>query len=164
MRGAFAVILLLAGCAPASGPGPVLRDARVTLASKADFDPATLSGRWHEVARLPDGGCAGGVVDYVARPGAGVALAETCGGRVVTGRADPSGPGRLRVVRSGQAVEEWVLWMDADARTTVIARADGRSARILDRTPGSSPDRMRAAETVLDFNGFDSASLVQPAR
>ncbi len=67
-----------------------------------------------------------------------------------------TGPGRLEGI-----APEWVLWMDADARTMVLARPDGSGARILDRG-APSPDRMRAAETVLDFNGFDPARLVRP--
>lgn len=154
MRSALALLLLLAACAPA--PAPSLRDPSATLASKADLDPAALGGRWHEVARIGPG-CAGGVVDYASRPGGGLLLREACGGRVATGRAEPVGPGRLRVLRAGSATEEWVLWMDTDARTAVIARADGAGARVLDRTPVSSPDRLRAAETVLEFNGFRPA-------
>ena len=159
MRAAPALAALLAACAPASDPPRTFRDAAVTLASAAGLDPARLAGRWHEVARLPDGGCEGGVVDYAPRAG-GLDLVETCGGAATAGRATPAGPGRLRVARTSGTTAEWVLWLDADARTAVVARPDGTGARILDRSPASSPDRLAAALSVLDFNGFDPAALV----
>lgn len=164
MRLAFAFVALLAACAPATSPtARGFRDPSVTLASVADLDPARLAGRWHEVARFPDGGCAGGTVEYATTAPGALDIVEACGGRAARGRAERSGPGRFRVSRGSGgsgATEEWVLWLDANARTAVIVRPDGMSGRILDRTPEGSEDRMRAARTVLDFNGFDPRALV----
>lgn len=159
MRSALAALALLAACAPAAPPTATWRDPAVTLASRAGLDPARLDGRWHEVGRFPDGGCAGGTVDYRAGAGGILAIEETCGGRTMRGVARPSGPGRFAVTRGGRGSEEWVLWLDDDARTLVLAAPDGTGGRILDRDPRSSPDRLRAALTVLDFNGFDAGAL-----
>ena len=154
--------LLVAACAaPAIAPTgtPTFRDPGAILSSQAGFEPARLAGRWHEVARFPDGACMGGTVDYRMAAG-GLAVTETCGGLSVGGSVEPAGPGRLEVRRGAARSTDWVLWMDADARTIVLAHPDGSGGRILDRGRTMPPDRRRAAETVLEFNGFDPARLV----
>ena len=158
MRAALAALATLAGCAAPAPDAPGYRDRAVTIASRAALDPARLAGPWHEVASLP-GGCPGGTVAYRAGAGGMLAVTETCGGRVAQGVARPSGPGRFAVAGGGAAREDWVLWLDDDARTLVLASPDGTAARVLDRDPRSSPDRLRAALTVLEFNGFRTDAL-----
>ena len=54
----------------------------------------------------------------------------------------------------------WVLWTDADYRTAVLGQPDGRAGWILNRDPEIPPDRLAAALTVLDFNGYDTGALI----
>lgn len=159
MRLALLPILLAACSAPAIVPTQTFRDPSALLSSKADHDPARLAGRWHEVARFPDGVCAGGTVDYAVSSGGALAATESCGGGTVTRSVEPDGPGRMRIVRGETRRVEWVLWMDTGARTVVLVQPDGSGGRILDRARTLPPDRRRAAETVLDFNGFDPRRL-----
>lgn len=157
---ALPLLAILAACTAPASPEAGFRDAAAIIASKADHDPARLAGRWIEVARFPDGGCAGGIVEYGGGEDGVLSSRETCGGSVRLARVEPSGPGRMIVARGDVRVEEWVLWMDADARTLVLARPDGSGGRVLDRQGALPADRRRAVETVLDFNGFDPARLV----
>jgi apolipoprotein D and lipocalin family protein len=173
----LALCLALAGCIPASVVSPLLpsyRDTSVPIASKADFDPARLSGRWYEVARFPvpfQEGCAGAIAEYGPPEGGALSVRNICldvEGRVlrtIEGSARPAGPGRLSVRLDGVpfVAAYWVLWADEAYRTAVVATPDGRAAWILNRDANIPPDRFAAAIEVLDFNGFRTALLRAPS-
>lgn len=137
-----AATVALWGCAPAPEPLP-------GLASQANLDAARMAGTWHEVAAVEPSAC----------PAFSFGGSGACAVSLT-----PTGPGRLRLVEGGAAREEWVLWVDEAYRTAVLARPDGGGARIIDRSPGGAPDRLAAAESVLDFNGIDPARLTMPGR
>ena len=153
---AWLLLGALATCSPA--PPVASRDPHVAIASKADFEPAQLAGRWHEIARLAiappcpllDVDVSGGVLR----------LDETCAGTRRTRTATLVGPGRL-ALSDGTAL--WVLWIDEGGRTAILANPDGKIARILDRRPDLAEDRRRTAFDVLDFNGFPATALVPTA-
>ncbi|WP_371154803.1 lipocalin family protein [Jannaschia sp. 2305UL9-9] len=168
--------LLLAGCTTAVVAPllPSYRDADVAIASKADFDPARYAGLWHEVARFPvpfQNGCAGATAEYTAPTGGVIGVRNTCldadGApvRSITGTAEVTGPGRLAVNLNGVPLTAplWVLWTDAGYRTAVLGQPDGRAGWILNRDPVIPADRLRAALTVLDFNGYDTGQLTYSA-
>ena len=172
---ALILILALTGCAAAVAPLlPSYRDPSVTIASKADFDPARFAGLWHEVARYPvpfQTDCPRATAEYTAPgPEGRIRLRNTCRDadgaplRAITGRAAVTGPGRLRVSLTGVPFDAplWVLWTDADYRTAVLGQPDGRAGWILNRRPSIPADRMTAAKTVLEFNGYDTTRLVFP--
>lgn len=157
---AFAVVaaLAVAACAPkpvATG----FRAAEVPIWSAAAFAPTQAAGSWRQVAVFQGEGAE-------CRPG-GVEITPEAGGlrlkgalcldgtlRDVSGRATPSGPGRLIV--GGE--EWWVLWVDTGYRTMAIGTPSGRFGFILDR--GAIPgDRLNAAREVFDFNGYRTAAL-----
>lgn len=172
MRALLAAVLL-AGCSTAV-VAPLLpgyRDTGVPIASKADFDPARYAGRWYEIARFPvpfQSGCAGAIADYGAPQDGILSIRNTCldaGGKPsqsITGTARLTGPGRLEVTFSGVpfVAPYWVLWTDQTYRTAVVGQPDGRAGWILNRDPSIPQDRLRAALTVLDFNGYDTDRLI----
>lgn len=165
--------LLLVGCTTAV-VAPILpgyRDTDVTIASKADFDPAQYAGRWYEIARYPvpfQNGCNGALAEYTAPEGGVLRLRNTCLDpdgrplRSITGQARLSGPGRLDVTLTGVPLTApyWVLWTDTGYRTAVVGQPDGRAGWILNRDPVIPPDRLKAAIEVLDFNGYDTTKLI----
>jgi apolipoprotein D and lipocalin family protein len=60
-------LVLLGACA---APFASYRDASVTIASAAAFDPVRYAGRWYEIARFPvpfQAGCTDTVADYSLR-------------------------------------------------------------------------------------------------
>ncbi len=175
MKAVFALLVtaaLLTACAAAVAPFlPAYRDLSVPIASKADFDPARYAGRWYEVARFPvpfQNGCAGSLAEYATPVGDTLRLRNSCLGpdgatlRAITGTAEVTGPGRLKVELTGVPFSAplWVLWTDADYRTAVLGQPDGRAGWILNREADISPDRLEAARAVLDFNGYDTDRLI----
>ncbi len=170
MMRALALLMLLAACAPSGGPrsAPGYRDAGAPVASKADFDAARFAGDWRQIARFPDpatAGCAG-VVTRWERSAAGFDIGRTCVGpgggtlRTARGTATLAPFGRMALTIDGATAAHWILWTDADYRTAILARPDGRGAVILDRGRNLPDDRLRAALEVLDFNGFDTGALI----
>ena len=154
MRGLLLLGLLVA-CAPAA-PTQTFRDPDITIASKADFDPAGFSGRWYEIAQLSDAASCP-VLDVIVTDGR-LFLEELCAeGRRSRG-ATLAGPGRLAL---SDGTELWILWIDANNRTAIVASPDGGIARILDRGTDVAEDRWRAALDVLEFNGFRTEALTE---
>ena len=167
---ALLILGLMVGCAAETPPPEVAgyRDPSALIASKADFDAARFAGRWHQVAHFPDpaiADCAGIVTDWTAS-GAGFDVTRNCLGpdRRATARARGTAQvrplGRMSLTLEGADGPLWVLWADTGYRTAILARPDGSGGAIVNREPGLPVDRLRAALEVLDFNGFDTASLV----
>jgi apolipoprotein D and lipocalin family protein len=165
--------LAVAGCSTALVAPllPSYRDRSVTIASKADFDPARYAGRWYEIARFPvpfQSGCQGAVAEYGPPADGVLSVRNLCldaAGTVrgaATGKASLTGPGRLTVTLDGVPFRAplWVLWTDEDYRTAVLGQPDGRAGWILARTPTIPEDRLRAAQEVLKFNGYDPERLI----
>ncbi|NSX53922.1 lipocalin family protein [Parasulfitobacter algicola] len=160
---------LLAGCAVA----PTYRDENVPIASTTRFDADLYAGLWYEIARFPvpfQKGCVGVTAEYKVQPDGTLSVKNTCrqdtlDGQVrsIQGQAQVVSPGRLDVSFNGIpfSAPYWVLWVDADYRTAVVGTPNGRAGWILNRDPEISPDRLRAALEVLDFNGYDVSKLVR---
>ena len=143
--------LALAGCAAGGA-----RDLSAPITSQVAFDPVAFAGRWHVVEGIAGTDC--GTFDYA---GAGATLSVTgyCAGGLRQGTAQLTGPGRLTQVLGGVTQELWVLWVDADYRTAVIGTPSGRVGLVLNRQAEIPADRLRAAHEVMDWNGYDVASL-----
>lgn len=74
--------------------------------------------------------------------------------------ATPTGQGRFALTRpDGSARDLWVLWVDEGFRTAVIGNPAGDFGWILDRAPKGGADRIKAAQEILDFNGYDISQL-----
>lgn len=155
------LLLALAACGKAPPPQTLLRDPKVPVRSIAGFDPGRITGDWVQAAALaaPGTQCAPGRLSI--RPeGSGLRMeGMLClGGRMerISARATPSGPGRMQL--SGQTADWWVIWADWDMRTLVLADPKGSFGLVLDRGR-ISPDRMKAARDLLDFNGYTVSAL-----
>ncbi len=159
-----AAAALLAGCAAVA---PTYRDSSVPITSIAAFQPARYAGRWYEVARFPvlfEAGCAATTADYTLLTDGSLKVVNTCRAgapdgpeRRIEGRAVPSGPGRFDVRFDGLPFvgPYWVLWVDEGYRTAVVGVPSGRAGWILNRDPQIPQDRLRAALSILDWNGYD---------
>lgn len=145
----LALTLGLAACADGSEP----RDSSARMTSIVNFEPARFAGTWHEVAAI--GRPPGAAWRVEVGPGGALAVSTSRDG---AGRGEMVGPGRFRL--SQFAVPLWVLWADADMRTLVLGTPDGRFAMVLDRAARPAPDRLQAARDVLDWNGYDLATLI----
>ena len=152
----IACLVLLSGCVAAkSGPSVAFRAANAPIWSNAQLDLSRLNGRWREAAGFAQDGtsCTPGGAEISGAPGKMHIAARLClGGRSerISGEMQPIGPGRFRV--AGQ--EWWVIWADTDYRTLAIATPTGTFGFVLDRSPGLSADRAKAAQEVFDFNGY----------
>ncbi|MFZ3581505.1 lipocalin family protein [Loktanella sp. DJP18] len=172
------LLVLLAACAkpqpeePVGGPLEVYRDRSVPIGSALNFDADRYAGTWYEVARYPvpfEAGCVGVTAEYSPLPDGGLSVKNTCrnpGGSVrsiIEGRADVTGPGRLKVRFDSIPfpADYWVLWIDEGYRTAVVGAPNGRSGWILNREPNIPADRLKAAREVLEFNGYDLGRLVE---
>ncbi|MFA7434507.1 MAG: lipocalin [Gemmobacter sp.] len=149
---ALAAALALTACAPHDGPA---RDTSVPMHSLADYGPARLAGTWHPVAGTA--GCrAAGPVRFAESGGRLVAEGTLCGARL-RGPVAFTAPGRFSAAPISEPL--WVLWADADDRTLVLGTPSGRIGAILDRSPRPSPDRMRAAQEILAWNGYTPGAV-----
>ena len=164
-RLAFSIALAatLSGCAVQG-----YRDTDVAIASMAAFDPVQYAGVWYEVASFPvpfQSGCRNTQAQYTPLPNGGIAVLNRCdtddGEETIAGRAEVVGPGRLKVRLNGVpfAADYWVLWVDEGYRTAVVGTPSGRAGWILNREPVIPPDRLAAARSVLEFNGYDISRL-----
>jgi apolipoprotein D and lipocalin family protein len=150
---ALGLLALMAACsAPRPAPEPVaIRDRAKPVYSIAGFDPARLSGDWVQVAGFGKS-CNSGWLSFEAQ-----AAYELClPSGPARGMAAPTGvPGRF----AAEAGDLWVLWADADNRTLVLGGPDGRIGAVLNRGSDISADRLKAAQDILAFNGYDVSQL-----
>jgi apolipoprotein D and lipocalin family protein len=162
-RIALLLPILALGCAAPREEG--FRASDRNIYSTAVVEPSRLAGRWSQVADFAPKGaapCAAGGVqvgaDLSVRADLCIAGARTA----YDGRAEVTGPGRLRLAGAapgGIGAEWWVLWVDADYRTVVVGTPDGRFGFILNREPVLPADRMTAAREILAWNGYDLSRL-----
>lgn len=171
MRLVLALTALLGLSACGGGLFETYRDTNVAISSQVNFTAGKYLGRWYEVGRFPvpfERNCVGATAEYGKNDDGSISVFNTCynaDGSVrstIVGRADPVGPGRLKVsfpsvpfVKS----DYWVLWVDQDYRTAVVGAPNGRSGWILNRSPEISSDRLEAAKEILRANGYDLSRL-----
>ena len=155
--------LMLVGCGPT--PEPVgYRTRPGMIASAALFDPARFQGDWHVVAAFAPEAACGALQEAWSDDGPGRflvrgAACSSAGLRQFATRAVLTGPGRISRIGAAGPEEMWVLWVDADYRIAAIGTPSGRFGRILARDAAPRADLLRAAQTVLDFNGYDISGL-----
>ncbi|WP_108128887.1 lipocalin family protein [Gemmobacter caeni] len=163
----FALLLALSACAKTPEPERAFRNTAVPIYSSAVLDAASLAGRWQQVGTFAAeaGGCRGGMVSFGPSGAQGLQVeADLCldGQRArYRGNARLVAPGRLQLEAAEGALAEpwWVLWADADSRTLVIGTPSGRMGFVLERGGVTSPDRLKAAREILDWNGYSLAGL-----
>lgn len=161
---AAAVLITLAGCSGPVPPAPpdqvIFRAAGASFASSTRFDAARMAGEWRVVGAFAT--AAGRLPPVTLR------LAAAPGGMAVTQGAWMLPPGPYAVTGPGRLVradtskvrgpEVWVIWVDDDFRTAVMGSPDERLAWIMDRAR-ISPDRLRAARDILQWQGYDMTRL-----
>jgi apolipoprotein D and lipocalin family protein len=168
--GAFLLCLsLLAGCG-----GPAYRDTDVALETVPSVDLTRYAGRWYEIARFPvwfQEGCVGVTADYALRPDGTVDVLNACrletlDGEVetatATARAADASNARLKVRFLRWLPVEgdyWIIHLDEDYATAVVAVPSGSAGWILSRTPDIAPERLAAARAALADGGYDLSRL-----
>ncbi len=160
------VLVLLAAC----GRAPDLQQGYrrdVPITSIVFFDPARFAGDWVEVAAFrPPGAapCSGARARYSPAPDGSLAVVEQSCARASAatrqGSASLTGPGRLTVTAGGDTDIYWMLWVDEGYRTAVVGMPSGKLGFILNRDAAIPPDRLQAARTILEWNGYDLSRLV----
>jgi apolipoprotein D and lipocalin family protein len=162
-RVALLLALLASGCATAPQSG--FRAQESNIYSTAVVDAARLNGRWSQVADfVPKGAAACSAGGVQVEAGLRVKADLCLGGKRTgfSGQAEMTGPGRLRLIGADPdsiGAELWVLWVDADYRTLVVGTPDGQFGFVLNRDPVLPADRMKAAQEILAWNGYDLARL-----
>lgn len=160
-------LLVLTACVRTPEPAHSFRNPATPIYSSAVLDAASLAGRWQQVGTFGDNpeGCKGGAVSFGVPVGQALPVeADLCldGQRArYRGQARLVAPGRLQLEGAVGALAEpwWVLWADADSRTLVIGTPSGRMGFVLERGGVTSPDRLKAAREILDWNGYRLAGL-----
>jgi apolipoprotein D and lipocalin family protein len=158
--------LLLAACAR-----PVYRDTAVPIAPVAAVDLERYAGRWYEVARFPvwfQEGCVGVTADYALRPDGRIDVLNACRVDTLDGRERTATATARAVDATGARLkvrflswlpflegDYWIIHLDEDYATAVVAIPSGRAGWILSRSPAIAPDRLAAAEAALAAAGFD---------
>ena len=156
---------LLAACAP------VYRDT-ATRISPVPVDLARYAGRWVEIAHFPvafQEGCIATTATYALRDDGTLTVQNACRRgspdgplSVISGTAEPEGPGQLRV-RLGRlpwSAPYWVLWVSPGYDLAVVGVPSGRAGWVLARTPEIPESRLAPALAALAANGYDPARLV----
>ncbi len=165
MKRALALLILLGACAPPPPPDSY-RDNTVPLSVTTRGALTALAGDWAVRGTYPNTAS----LDSVSFAPRGdemidVTIVQTgceqeCHILSGTWPARPIAQNRMRLLTdSASDPELWVIWMDEGVRTAIIVTPDGRNAFILDRRAQGGADRMEAARTVLEFNGYDISAL-----
>jgi len=148
----IAMLLALSACVPTAIG---YRDANTQISSTTRFDAARFAGAWQMRAALGAAPMAlrfaheGGVITALQLGDAGSAMA-----------LDQTFPARFNSADG----PIWLLWVDDDYRTAVLGAPDGRFAWLLDRNSAGGADRIAAARSVLEFNGYDLTQLREVTR
>ncbi len=160
MRSIWLALLVVAGCAaPVVKEGQGFRDPDALIGATSRYDADRFKGQW-----VMRGAFALDAPDRVAlvdsTGGPAFQLCTDAGDCEVLWLATATGQGRYALTRpNGASRELWVLWVDEGFRTAVVGNPAGDFGWILDRTPTGGGDRIKAAQEILDFNGYDLGQL-----
>jgi apolipoprotein D and lipocalin family protein len=164
-------LALLATLALGACSRPVFRDTGAPIEPVAEVDLERYAGRWYEIARFPvwfQEGCVGVTADYALRPDGRVDVLNTCREETLDGR-ERSASATARVVDEGGGRlkvrflpwlpfiegDYWIIHLEPDYSTAVVAIPSGTAGWILSREPAIAPERLAAAEAALQAAGYD---------
>ncbi|MBR9864035.1 MAG: hypothetical protein GYB24_11405 [Rhodobacteraceae bacterium] len=154
-----ALLGVLASCDRGATPaGGAIRDDRVMMSATSRYDTARFAGDWITRADYAgDWRIAGFRFDaerWVEQDAADGATREA--------DVTPDQPAVFTLDYGGLAGvtrQMVVLWVDEGFRTAALSTRDGSAAFIVDRKATGGADRIAAAVSALEHNGFDVARL-----
>jgi len=146
---AIALLAAVMACAPQPVEDTrLLRNPTAPIGAITRFDAAQFDGTW-QVQRSAGGDWA------LARFVVSDRSTQWREGAGRSGRLQALGPGILRLsYADGKQRDVWVLWIDPDHQTAALGDPEGRFGFVATRAGTARADQIRAAEQVLDFNGY----------
>lgn len=128
----------------------MLRNPTVPIGAISRFDAARFDGRW-QVERAGAGAWA--LAGFEIANGRWQERSEM--GATREAQVTPLGRGVLEITYGdGSKRDLWVVWIDPDHNTAALGDPDGRFGFVVTRVGKRRADQIRAAEQVLDFNGY----------
>ncbi|GGX53293.1 hypothetical protein GCM10007385_21680 [Tateyamaria omphalii] len=128
----------------------MLRNPTVPIGAISRFEQARFDGHW-QVERAGAGEWA--LAGFDIANGRWQERSET--GAPRDGRVMPLGRGVLEITYDDRSKRDlWVVWIDPDHNTAALGDPDGRFGFVVTRVGKRWADQIRAAEQVLDFNGY----------
>ncbi len=145
----------------------------------AQVDLSRYSGKWFEIARLPNSfekGCDCATAEYAVRPDNSVAVKNTCfkadgesySVRAVAYKRDPGGaklgvsfaPGWLKAL-TGRLTEGkyWVLYVDPNYQRALVGSPNRKYLWILGREPRLPRPELEQLLTIAQEQGYDTSRL-----
>ncbi|MEX0369467.1 MAG: hypothetical protein AB3N09_02480 [Tateyamaria sp.] len=150
----LALAMLLFGvlaCSKTAVEDPrLLRNPTVPIGAITRFDPARFDGAW-----IVDS-TAGGTWHMRSFRVSGSRWQEQVRtGATRTATTESLGPGVLRILYDDQSSRDvWVVWIDPDHQTAALGDPEGAFGFVATKAGKRRADQVRAAEQVLDFNGY----------
>ncbi|MGB7242137.1 MAG: lipocalin family protein [Sulfitobacter sp.] len=166
----IASVSLVAVAACVSLPKPSdFRDTEVPISATTRFTPENFQGKWHVVARypnrfLPDCDQAQWTIDDTSS--LQVACPDNAGPVLdVPVAVDPTGILQVATPElTAKSRAFVVMWMDAELRIATIGTVSGEMGWILSRTGDIRPDKLKAAQEIMRFNGYDISQMIVGAK
>nr|WP_314072741.1 lipocalin family protein [uncultured Roseococcus sp.] len=172
MKRSLLALLLLTGCATAPGPQ--------TPQTVASVDLTRYSGRWHEVARLPQRfqdnsslRCEEVTATYFPAAAGGISVLNECANALDPVRRLQSARGTAYPVEGSNNTrlrvsffwpffgDYWVLGLDPDYQWAVVGTPNRQYLWILSRTPSLPAPQMEQALGIARAQGFDLSRLIR---
>ncbi|PLS22260.1 hypothetical protein [Neptunicoccus cionae] len=154
-----ALLGVLASCDRGTAPeGGAIRDDRVMMSATSRYDAGRFAGDW--VTRADFGGD-WRISGFSFDAGRWVEVGAIDSSRRAA-RVTPDQPAVFTLAYGGLNGAERqmvVLWVDEGFRTAALSTRDGSAAFIVDRKATGGADRIAAAVSALEHNGFDVARL-----
>jgi apolipoprotein D and lipocalin family protein len=156
--------------------GPVAMAAQAALVTVTRIDPATMMGRWYEIARLPNktqSGCQAGASDW-SRAADGFSVIQSCHRGSPDGPlaewkakakvADPVTNAKFKMSFFGGLIsqEYWVIDRREEQGWLILATQDGRYLWLMSQQPVLPAAARALAVTRIRALGFDPARLEWP--
>jgi apolipoprotein D and lipocalin family protein len=168
-----AIAILLAALAASCASQPLGRNPAVPLGQPAEIDVMRYLGKWHEIARFPNGfqrGCVASTAEYGLTSTPYLSVVNRCRlegqstfSRTATGRIRKTdgGTGQLEVSFFGPFFADyWVLDRAEDYSWSLVGEPTGRYLWILARTPTISEALKADLLGRLRARGYDTDKLI----
>lgn len=147
------------------------RDLSVQFAAVTPFSGHSFSGDWYEIARVLKNARDTPPqlkIRYDHDQKSGHLIKSIVGGAGIDpAQFKPSKgavfeefkPGQMRLVGERNSPVTWVIWVDKDYQTAVLAQKSGAQTVVLARSPLAAPGRLAKAIRILEQYGYDLSKL-----